>query len=71
MCEYCEHGYVSGLGYESKPILELNDKQFVIDAEQGELVITNGSGFYARRTGSTAINYCPMCGKKLQQEVES
>ena len=25
MCEYCEHGYVSGLGYESKPILELNE----------------------------------------------
>ena len=56
MCEYCEN---------KKPLFESDfSKMLVKYSDSGNAVISCGQGFYHL---NVIINYCPMCGQKLNK----
>lgn len=67
MCEYCEYGKSSGLGYRNKSLFETDGKHFVIDANESSIAITLGRGFYAEYRGSVEIKFYSMCGRDLRE----
>ena len=62
MCEYCQQDYQQTLSDEGGLTLEIikEDKKYGIES------VFNGK--HEHMYTFTKINYCPMCGRKLDEE---
>lgn len=64
MCEYCDDYHApTELIREPIDLGVAGDWYMMIDVEDGELKFSWRDAEYSRK-----INYCPMCGRKLDEE---
>lgn len=68
-CKYCEQ-------YESLEYFYEENEEELTEFGEGTICVVDGRLSYEFATdmfykdGSVKINYCPMCGRKLEEEAE-